>query len=160
MLQNILIASIFLTTLALGDKTDFPGFDIFHANCAMQVTYPSQDCHQVHINLERTIRSFTPEPFAGGVYAVKESTPDDYIWSTRTTPVKKYVDDILFEVEQQGDDCLVKSKSRSQSFSVYDFETNYCNMYNVHRDITGFTDLKTDHCRFQPSDPVERCKIY
>eukprot|EP00347_Sterkiella_histriomuscorum_P012499 403368346 len=159
MLKNILIASLSLT-LVLCTKEEFPSFDIFHANCVVQVTYPSQSCQQTHINLERTIRSFNPEPDAKGIYAVKESLPQDYIWATRTTPVQRYVDDIIFEVEQKGEDCVVKAKSRSQTFSIYDFETNYCNIYNVHRYIGGFQDIKTEQCRFKPTDPDSRCKIY
>lgn len=47
--------------------------------------------------MESTIKKFTPEPDAKGTYAIKESSPNNYIWATRTTPVKKYVDDIIFE---------------------------------------------------------------
>ncbi|CDW71084.1 UNKNOWN [Stylonychia lemnae] len=159
MLKNILLLAS-LVGQAFSAKTDFPEFDIFHANCAMEVTYPSQTCQQAFTAVEKTIREFNPEPDANGIYALKESADTDYIWTTRTTPVKKYIDDIIFEFKQQGANCIVSSKSRSQTFSIYDYETNYCNIYNVHRYIGGFTNLKTSQCRYEPSDPVERCKIY
>jgi hypothetical protein len=111
-------------------------------------------------SLESTIKRFTPEPDAKGIYAILESEANDYIWTTRTTPVRKYVDDIIFEHSQNGDSCVVSSKSRSRSLSIYDYETNYCNQYNVHRGIGGFTNLSTSDCKYVPEDPVERCKIY
>jgi hypothetical protein len=59
---------------------------------------------------------------------------------TRTTPVKKYVDDIAFEFSQTGADCLVKARSRSQTLSYYDYATNYCNMWNPLKYTGEFTN--------------------
>ena len=77
-----------------------------------------------------------PEPNAGGDYELWDATEEESIWATRTTPVKNYVDDVLFEFFGDPTDfrvpgCTVKAKSRSQSLSVYDYNTNYCNMWNV-----------------------------
>lgn len=97
-----------------------------------------------------------------GIYDFKEQGKNEYIWVTRTTPVKKYVDDIIFEFEQKGKDCEVYARSRSQSLSYYDYATNYCNMWNPlvlsgHK-LAG--QLNVHDCKFQAGDPYDVCKKY
>ena len=110
--------------------------------------------------MEAKVKTFTPEPSAGGIYEIIESKNNDYLWTTRTTPTKHYVDDIIFEFIPSGSNCLVKSKSRSQSMSIYDYETNYCNMYNPHRYLGGFSNLATTECKYVPKDANETCNKY
>ena len=86
--------------------------------------------------MKDSIEMWHPEPNAGGDYELWDATEEESIWATRTTPVKNYVDDVLFEFFGDPTDfrvpgCTVKAKSRSQSLSVYDYNTNYCNMWNV-----------------------------
>ena len=96
-MKSKLFIILLLSSVAFGSKEDFPSFDTFHCNCAMDVTYPNESCTKLFEKLESTIKQFKPEPDAQGTYDIMESKKDDYLWTTRTTPVKKYVDDIMFE---------------------------------------------------------------
>ncbi len=159
-MQKILFASAALLASAFASKDKFPSFDSMHANCAMQVIYKGQQCSATFSTLEAKIKTLTPEPNAQGTYAIVESAQNDYIWTTRETPTKHYVDDIIFEFKQSGSDCVVNSRSRSQTLSYYDYETNYCNMYNPHRYVGGFTDLSTSQCKWVPTDANTTCDKY
>ncbi|CDW82094.1 UNKNOWN [Stylonychia lemnae] len=157
--MNKLIVLAALLSVNLASKNDFPSFDALHANCALKVTYKGQTCDTVLPKIESVIKSFTPEPESKGLYAIKEDG-SDYVWSTRTTPTHHYVDDIIFETDASNGDCVVESKSRSESLSYYDYETNYCNMWAVHNVVGGFTDVTPSDCKFIPTDPVTRCAVY
>ena len=117
-----------LASLASVASAGFPSFDSFHAHCQLTTTF-SDSCSNVYAALDNTSKTFT-DP-AGGLYAVKQEVPNSSVWVTRTTPVKHYVDDILFSVSGSGSSCTVVGKSRSQSMSYYDYDTNFCNIYNV-----------------------------
>ena len=82
------------------------------------------------------VEIWNPEPLTGGQYAIWDVTEMQTMWLTRTTPVQKYVDDISFEFNGDPDNfqapgCTVNGKSRSQTLSYYDYNTNYCNMWNL-----------------------------
>ena len=153
------ILSLALIALVSASASDFPSFDMMHANCAMKVTYQNMKCPDEFSKLEATIKSFNPDP-AQGVYAVKEESTNDYVWTTRTTPVHKYVDDIIFQLTQSGPDCVVNAKSRSQTMSYYDYDTNYCNMWNVLSRSGTITDLSTSECKWVPDDITTTCAKY
>ena len=110
--------------------------------------------------MDAEIRSWANGGPSGGDYAIYEEDLTSYIWSTRTTPVAKYVDDQIFEFTQNGANCDVLAKSRSQTASYYDYDTNYCNMWNVFTELASFENLKTTKCQWVPSDPVTTCAQY
>ena len=110
--------------------------------------------------MDAEIRSWANGGPSGGLYAVHEEQLDSYIWSTRTTPVAKYVDDQIFEFTQVGANCSVQARSRSQTTSYYDYDTNYCNMWNVFNSLASFENLTTTKCKWVPTDPVTTCAIY
>ncbi len=148
-----------LATVAMSAKSDYPSFDALHANCGMQVSFTT-DCDTTYKSIDSTARSFSPGP-STGLYAVKEETSGDYVWVTRTTPVQKYVDDIMFEVVSTTDGgCTVNAKSRSESLSYYDYDTNYCNMWNVFNTIGGFSGLTTNNCSWVPDVAATTCAKY
>ena len=103
---------------------------------------------------------------AQGTYKFKEDKNGDYVWGTRTTPVKQYVDDVMFLVQQGSDSngtCHVVGKSRSQVTSLYDYETNFCNLYNVLRSTgIGFSKPTLPNCPWVPKDTLieVRCSQY
>ena len=121
-----------LVSLSQAGKGDFPKFDSFHAHCQLS-SEVTGTCAEVWTALDNTLKTMA-DP-AQGTYKVKEDGSNDYVWATRTTPVKKYVDDIMFTVSPStnNDTCTVTGKSRSQTLSYYDYETNFCNLYNVLR---------------------------
>ena len=115
----------------------FPKFDAFHAHCAMTYTFKETECLDAFNNMKLAIELWTPEPKAGGLYKIWDATEEENIWATRTTPTHHYVDDIQFvytapdAADFQKKGCTVSAKSRSQTLSYYDYNTNYCNMWNV-----------------------------
>ena len=158
--MNFSIAA--LLAVASASKSSFPSFDSFHAHCELQTVFEAP-CDSVLSSLETTATTFT-DP-ASGLYELKEDSAADYFWVTRTTPVKKYVDDILFQTEgaSVNGGCKITAKSRSQTLSYYDYETNYCNMYNVFR-ASGVTfgTVATPSCKWvpTPADLLATCDKY
>ncbi|TNV71882.1 hypothetical protein FGO68_gene14675 [Halteria grandinella] len=155
-----LLSVLSLLPLALADISDFPAFDFAHANCAMQATYPQQDCSKIYADMQAVLSQWKEGDPGKGIYAIKETSEERYFWVTRTTPVKKYVDDIAFEFAQACDGCTIKARSRSQTLSYYDYSTNYCNMWNPLTFTGNFTNLEVRDCKFPAEDPAVICNIY
>lgn len=146
---------------AFADISKFPAFDSFHANCALEVTYDGQSCTAVYASMQKLLTEYQAGDPGKGIYKFIDQKDSTYFWMTRTTPVKKYVDDIAFEFFQAATgDCIVKARSRSQSLSYYDYSTNYCNMWNPLKYTGAFTNLKVSQCPFPTSDPATTCNIY
>merc|ERR1712076_339538 len=58
---------------------------------------------------------------------------------THTTPIHRYVDDLTFTfIEGDSPTCLVDAFSQSETLSLLDFGTNYCNLFNL-MDGSGLT---------------------
>eukprot|EP00178_Gracilaria_changii_P004817 TRINITY_DN17840_c0_g1_i1.p1 TRINITY_DN17840_c0_g1~~TRINITY_DN17840_c0_g1_i1.p1 ORF type:complete len:159 (+),score=19.05 TRINITY_DN17840_c0_g1_i1:2-478(+) len=147
-------------SLVSGSASDFPAFDAFHANCALTTVYDAP-CHEIFANIKTEVNSWSEGGPSHGLYKEKEEAQDVYLWTTRTTPKAHYVDDIIFEMQPVNDaTCTVNSKSRSQSFSYYDYNTNFCNMWNV---LSRAGDMKSNvanHCKFQPDNIEKACAKY
>ena len=155
-------AASLLIAVAYADPSKFPRFDALHANCEMFVEYPNMTCDTLYTELDTELRSWADGDPSHGLIAVKEesSVAPSYIWTTRTTPVKKYVDDQIFELSQNGTTCTVHARSRSQTMSVYDYDTNYCNMWNALNYIGGMQNLSIKNCTYYPDVPADTCAIY
>ena len=144
----------------------FPKFDSLHAHCAMTMTFPVSSCLDAFNAMKDAVETWTPEPgTAGGSYALWNSEEELNIWATRTTPVKKYVDDIYFEYTNSTGDfntkgCTVAAKSRSQSLSYYDYSTNFCNMWNVFQVVKDTGSMAVSDCKFPADDPKTVCAKY
>ena len=152
-----------LFTALVASASAFPSFSMLHAHSQLEAVIEG-DCNTVFSKIHDTVSGFQAknnEP-AGGLYAVKVSTPTT-IEVTRTTPVKHYVDDIQFLNTNQATNggCRIVGKSQSQSLSYLDFGTNYCNMYNVIRETFGvkFGDVTVSNCKFPASD-LATCDTY
>ena len=149
-----------------GNKA-FPKFDSFHAHCAMTVKFET-NCLTVFNKMKDAAEEWHPEPKAGGIYALWDSVEEEQIWVTRTTPTKHYVDDVIFDyfgnpADFETSGCTVQAKSRSQTMSYYDYDTNYCNMWNVLSVVDGEAALKgvkTSDCKWVPKDPATTCAKY
>lgn len=158
-MQSFTIAAT-VAAVATASASDFPKNDSFHAYCQMSVTYTNTLCMQLYWHIDYEILTWMTGGPSGGLYAVYESHPVDYIWSTRTTPINKYIDDQIFVLTQDGDNCNVAAKSRSRTNSYYDYDTNYCNMWNVLNSVAQFENLTTSECQWVPEDAVATCAIY
>ena len=124
--------------------------------------------------MKDNVMNWHPEPVAGGSYSIWSATEEEQIWAVRETPVHHYKDDILFNYHpKNGEDfsapgCTVEAKSRSQSFSIYDYSTNYCNMWNLFDAVAtkfgpGELDdevIEVNECRWAPKDPKKTCAKY
>jgi len=139
----------------------FPGFSSLHAHCGMETTI-SASCADVYAALNKTVATASFDP-AGGIYAVKQEVDGSNMWVTRTTPTKHYVDDIEFTLTGTGATCNIAAKSQSQALSYYDYDTNYCNMYNVFK-ASGvtYTPVTTNNCKWVPEakDLEATCNKY
>ena len=81
---------------------------------------------------------------AQGKYRMIKEEADEYVWAQRTSPVVGNQYDIIWEVTDAKDGgCHVHSKSRSQSLSLMDLNSNFCNMYNVYRSDSRMFDIDT-----------------
>lgn len=127
----------------------FPAFDGLHAHCALQTTVAAT-CADTYAALDKTVKTPSFDP-AGGIYAVHQETAGSNIWVTRTTPTKHYVDDIEFSLAESSGNCTISARSRSETMSYYDYETNYCNMYNVFKSSgIAFSEPTTSECAWIP----------
>ena len=158
-MQKLIIVAAVALMGVIAKKSQFPGFDMFHADCAMDATYASS-CATVYSSMQGLLKQTGGVDLGKGLYEIVETTENDYIWFHRTTPVKKYVDDILFEFTAKGDNCVVKSKSRSQTLSVYDYATNFCNMWNPLKHSSEIVNLNVYHCKYPADKPEEVCAKY
>ena len=133
----------------------FPIHDSFHADCTMITTFQAT-CPEVFDSIKTTIATFQDQ--ANGTYKTKQAVADKadgtgaYVWATRTTPTLHYTDDIEFAIATnpsmpQGV-CNVFARSRSQTISYEDADTNYCNMWNVFRSQNiKFAPPVTNECQ-------------
>ena len=153
-----------LCGISYADKRDFPLFDPLHSHCATETDFPAQACADVYLRFVNVINTFRPEPLSKGFYNMVESVENDYIWVTRTTPVARYIDDIIFIFYEKTVDnapyCEVSARSRSQSFSYFDYNTNYCNMWIVYNSVGGFEVVDTSKCAWVPDNAKKICAIY
>ena len=153
-------ATAILVAAVNSAASDFPKFDSFHAHCAMSADYPDTQCESLWTEMDAEIRSWNVTDPSGGVYSIYEEQDDSYIWSTRLTRDRNYTDDQIFEFSQVGTTCHVAARSRSQSNSYYDYDVNYCNMWNVMSRLPTMEDLTLSKCQFYPTDPVTTCARY
>merc|ERR1719412_421617 len=52
-------------------------------------------------------------------------------YGTHTTPIHRYVDDLTFQFIPKDFGCLVDAFSQSETLSLLDYGTNYCNLFNL-----------------------------
>ena len=151
-----------LAAVAFADKSDFPKFDAFHADCAVSAQFNQVSCDSLYALMDNEIRTWDSDATSPsqGVYALKEEANDDYIWSTRLTLNKKYTDDQLFEFNTSGSGCMIGGKSRSQSVSYLDNDVNFCNLWNVYNGVGAEFTYSTGKCSGSPNDPATTCARY
>lgn len=160
MFKSIVIVAAALVAAVSASINNFPSFDALHANCAMRAVYPGEACSTTYSNMRAVILGWKSGDPGKGLYDIKEESANNYIWVTRTTPVKRYVDDISFQFASTSAGCQVSSKSRSQSLSYYDFSTNYCNMWNPLKYTGSFQNLAVSDCKFPTDEPAVTCNTY
>ena len=140
--------------------SDFPSFSSLHAHCELKASF-AQSCADLYSSVEQAISSDADGGPSKGLYAIKETGSNEYIWATRTTPVKHYQDNIVFQFSGTGTACQIDARSQSESLSYYDYDTNYCNMWNIFNQANStFTGLSDSHCNFPAKNPTTTCAKY
>ena len=153
--------STLVALIGCSNAASFPAFDSFHAHCAIDYEVDTP-CADTYSTFKDTLDKFEDPASPQGSYASKQETEGAEIWVERTTANKKYIDDVRFNFEQDGDKCKVAAQSRSQSLSYYDYNVNYCNMFNVMRTVypdLQISDVKESKCGY-PADKISICDRY
>lgn len=153
-----------VATLAFAETSDpsgWPSSTFMHAHCEIYVTY-AQPCSTVFTEVETTIKTWVPSAHSNGILSIQSEQAGQFVWMTRTTPVKHYIDDVLFKMTDSNGACDVHAKSRSQTLSVYDYDTNFCNMRNVLKTAGTYTFVKSANCAYSPTaaDEEATCNKY
>lgn len=156
MLKAVLVALLAVTATA--KLSDFPRFDTFHSHCQIDVTYYNRQCNDTFARMGSIIQGFSGSDPNDGKYAFLEKQENNYWWVTRTANIHKYVDeDISFVFTQVENDCQVVGKSRTRYLQYYDYEANYCNIWNVFKYTDVFEKQVTSNCKWIPKVPEQSC---
>merc|ERR1712241_522194 len=124
--------------------------DLLHAECNVDWTV-SIDCATAQTKIVQQINEWDNEdcetkPGDTEPHGQKclykhtwDATNPTQSFGTHTTPIARYVDDFDFTFEDQNDgSCSIKGHSISETLSLLDYGTNYCNVYNL-MDGSGLT---------------------
>lgn len=133
-----------------------------HASCRLQWMFSDQHCGNVSNALVGAIKDMSGPCNASTskgercLYSL-ESVNASSITCTHATPVHKYVDDLSFELEQDGTTCTVHGFSTSELWIAhYDMGTNRCSLLHLamatglpfteHVKASECTQLKSANC--------------
>mmetsp|Transcript_107705 Transcript_107705/g.231885 ORF Transcript_107705/g.231885 Transcript_107705/m.231885 type:complete len:296 (-) Transcript_107705:42-929(-) len=118
-----------------------PGSSSFiHAKCSVEATTRST-CQAVQNEMMARVRGQSTgawrDPHNNGTYAVLSSSEDELLLTrvsgSQSFGGRTYTDKVLFAFATSADaGCRFTGCSESQSMSVGDFSTNYCNMRNLY----------------------------
>eukprot|EP00127_Corallochytrium_limacisporum_P004410 Clim_evm18s161 gene=Clim_evmTU18s161 len=129
----------------------------FHAGCEVTFTVPDMNCDDLSAKLVDNAQNC-----AQYFPSVRENqyTNIENNGSTLTmkhvTPVHRYVDDVSFTfVTDSEGGCVAKASSKSEPFSYLDYCTNFCNSWNLFRNIES-VNWTSNKC--SPGCPPEHGK--
>ena len=103
---------------------------MFHTGCKIETTYDGA-CYQLYNNFFTKALYDLKKDQSKAVFDVLAQSKDEFFWVHKTTPSGKYSDDILFEFTDDSSKCKVVGQSRSRDLSFVDYNTNYCNVFNI-----------------------------
>jgi hypothetical protein len=128
---------ILLATFAAGAMA-CPGTNaIISAKCEMDVKF-DQPCSVVKAEVEGRIagaNAWIDPKSKPGKYTLRNTT-DTSTGFSRTTGDGQYTDLVTFAYSESTG-CAVRACSQSQVTSVADYDTNYCNSYNLFSPVSG-----------------------
>lgn len=81
-----------------------------------------------------------------------EQGKKDFIYGTHTSADQYYVDDIWFNAFHHGSSCNITALSKRRTVSFYDFSANYCNLYNLYKDMGGLVKTSLIDCRYHEQE--------
>merc|ERR1712213_90578 len=144
---------LLLAIVLVGFAYAFPK-DLFHAECSVKWTV-SISCEETQKKIinqmilwdndwdwDNTTCGTRPgDTSPNGQKCLYKHTGSEGLTTlgTHTTPIARYIDDLTFKFEPRNDgSCLIDANSISESLSLLDFGTNYCNLFNL-MDGSGLT---------------------
>lgn len=105
-----------------------------HAGCETMISFQSS-CSAVRDEITARVGGQYEswyDPHNNGTYTFVSKNDPALFQLSRLTGDKKYTDLINFSFEDAGSGCNVSACSESQSFSVGDYGTNYCNIFDLY----------------------------
>ena len=144
--------------------------DLFHAQCEMELKILDEYCIDVNASIIQQVDDRNgfdqnckyvedKNEFCG--YSMQEITTNE-LHLQHETPTKHYIDDIYFTFKGKVYNkttgsfyCVIDGLSKSQAISYYDYDTNYCNMFNLFRDgnssqLNFYLTIDIKSCKFHP----------
>jgi len=133
-----MLSIILVSCLAMAAAVPAPK-DLFHAECSVKWTL-SESCESVQEKIVNQMMAWDNEDCGtkpgdnkpnGQKCLYKHTGNDGMVTSgTHTTPIHRYIDDLTFTFVP-GTGCLVDAHSISETLSLLDYGTNYCNLFNL-----------------------------
>eukprot|EP01060_Flectonema_neradi_P017786 TRINITY_DN24622_c0_g1_i1.p1 TRINITY_DN24622_c0_g1~~TRINITY_DN24622_c0_g1_i1.p1 ORF type:complete len:349 (+),score=59.85 TRINITY_DN24622_c0_g1_i1:46-1047(+) len=105
-----------------------------HASCEV-TAHANATCSNVmaEIRARANGTSGWVDPHHNGTYALSTATATEIKGSHKTGKSPHYLDEFAMKfTDQEGGTCVIQSCSVSQSTSVLDSSTNYCNVHNLY----------------------------
>jgi len=108
-----------------------------HAQCSASIYFSGTTCFNLRKEVEARVDGTQTgewiDPHNGGTYnRTNPGDPGNYIYLSRLTGDGKYVDLISLEFIQDYSSCRLYACSESQSQSIGDDGTNFCNFHNLY----------------------------
>ena len=129
------------SSLTMTDNGKFPGFDMFHAHCELTMTV-NKPCSEVYTSVDDIVVNNKDTASPSGTYKPHDKMENEFVWAVRTTANGMYDDDVIFEMSDADGNCQVHSRSRSKTPSVLDNNVNFCNQFNVMKQV--YSDIEGD----------------
>ena len=139
------VICLLIIFVVVGNVYPYP----WHASCKVTYQFNDINCQSVQTSLIRQFALWNNTNCGSGKsihqrcrYALK-SQSSNLITATHTTPLKLYIDDMMFKFSDADDKCTIKAFSTSTVwYAVLDFGTNYCNIHNIifGSGLTNFTE--------------------
>merc|ERR1711862_1040666 len=130
---TILLSSLALVSAAV------PPRDLLHAECSVKWTL-SESCESAQEKIINQMILWDNEDCGtkpgddkphGQKCLYKHTGTEGLVTTgTHTTPIHRYVDDLTFTFVPE-DVCIIEAHSISETLSVLDYGTNYCNLFNL-----------------------------
>lgn len=150
-----------------------------HASCAMTITVSGESSSTMNASIVAEVKKRNGyndscvyySSDSGEVCGYSLVSAGSPLHIQHETPVKHYVDDITMSFKDSGSDCVIDAKSESEPSSYYDYDTNFCNIFNLFRSGTAEKlnyDISISYgsCEFHPSttngydDAYSQCNTY
>merc|ERR1712183_525422 len=114
--------------------------DLLHASCSVKWTL-SESCDNVQTMIVNQMNLWDNEdcgtkpgddqPHGQKCLYHHDRDVELTTYGTHTTPIHRYVDDLTFQFIPKDFGCLVDAFSQSETLSLLDYGTNYCNLFNL-----------------------------